>query len=383
MRTTLCLPSFLLLLIGVTGCSQTSSGALRAIPNANQVRTLASATSEPQCSLVPSSVGGLPGYGNLATFGLSATDAWAVGSVGGKFATAHFNGSSWTQVPVPTISGSQDWVESRLFSVYAINVDDVWAVGYANLSGETQVTPILLNWNGSVWQSVTGASLNGDGPMLVRADSANDVWVAASTGNATPLAFERWNGATWSAIPSGNYNVEGAWGMIAFSPNDVWIGTSAAVLHWNGATMIDDPLPWLIKELPPDINDMSGTSDNDIWVVGSDQPMQYFAHHSNVPCGGDEGWCSYISPSGILGISTLADFRSGYAIAVNKSGDVLIWNGYDRWHELPADVPAHTNYGGYGPAAIVPHTTSFWTISANDAGTANSAELIQCLPNPD
>lgn len=58
---------------------------------------------------------------------ISADDIWAVGQAGVSTLTMHWDGTAWSIVPSPNITGNG--VQNDLCGVAAIAPDDVWAVG--------------------------------------------------------------------------------------------------------------------------------------------------------------------------------------------------------------------------------------------------------------
>jgi hypothetical protein len=92
-----------------------------------------------------------PGGGPRAVAAISPSNVWAVGATVingfGKFATwsAHWNGTSWTQVPTPQPGVSDD----VLLDVAAAGPGNVWAVGHTN---DTHLHhTLILHWNGTRW----------------------------------------------------------------------------------------------------------------------------------------------------------------------------------------------------------------------------------------
>lgn len=66
-------------------------------------------------------------------------NAWAVGysnaaanGLGAKMVIDHWNGSAWSQVTAPPITGSAD-----LLAVNSSGTDDAWAVGYSRVQRYT------------------------------------------------------------------------------------------------------------------------------------------------------------------------------------------------------------------------------------------------------
>ncbi len=82
----------------------------------------------------------------------SATDVWSVGDYvdsGGPSRTlvehSTDKGSTWSIVSSPNNSSNNTY----LTGVSALSASDVWAVGYANVSGN--IAPYTIHWNGSAW----------------------------------------------------------------------------------------------------------------------------------------------------------------------------------------------------------------------------------------
>ena len=86
---------------------------------------------------------------------ISASDAWAVGAYNepgnpGLTFIEHWNGRTWQQVPAPSP------LDSQLIAVTAVSVNDVWAVGsytYPRNPGYG-VEPLIVHWDGTSWQQV-------------------------------------------------------------------------------------------------------------------------------------------------------------------------------------------------------------------------------------
>jgi len=137
------------------------------------------------------------GQGGFVT-GISAptaTDAWAVvdsgtGSFTGAF-TDHWNGTAWSQVPVPSFPCTGDRCYVHLFSVSA-SATDAWALGvYSPKPGYK--TCFTLDWNGSAWTAsdgLLGAS--------VAAGSSNS---GTSASSKSPHPAERLTGRPGTGRP--------------------------------------------------------------------------------------------------------------------------------------------------------------------------------------
>ncbi|MGO9292974.1 MAG: hypothetical protein ACLP52_03660 [Streptosporangiaceae bacterium] len=139
-----------------------------------------------------------------AISGDSASDIWVVGETathgytGGQRTSVilHYNGSAWTQVPVPDQSG--------LLDVDAVSPTDAWAVA---------ADGSVLNWNGSTW--TVAAQLELSGTAAIAALSPTDVWVA----QVGELAH--YNGTSWTTAPTpSGVNVVTTHAVV--SPGGVW-----------------------------------------------------------------------------------------------------------------------------------------------------------------
>lgn len=232
------------------------------------------------------------GYQSNILNAVSATgpnDVWAVGAIGyspyvagdGRFhlrfkkgLIEHWDGSSWSTVPVPA-EAMVDGAE--LVDVEAIAANDVWAVGWI---GDRQSSPyhypLLLHWDGANWSSVTTPLTQG-GLQGISATSANNVWVVGwdvnHTGGATTL---HWDGTTWSFTGAGTVP-EGSIGksIAVVSDTELWMtmGSKQDYSSANGLIHLDET-GWSYVTLPaipgsvPQINNLAANSPEDVWGVG-------------------------------------------------------------------------------------------------------------------
>ena len=81
----------------------------------------------------------------------SASNAWAVGSIGTRPLVLHWNGARWGKPRVAIPAGS---TSAKFTSVTAISATNAWAVGRANyLHGASKM--LIEHWNGSKWTLVS------------------------------------------------------------------------------------------------------------------------------------------------------------------------------------------------------------------------------------
>lgn len=186
---------------------------------------------------------------------ISANDAWAVGFRGGtknetpiETFILHWNGTSWIQVESPNVPGGAN----QLFGITVISANDIWAVGTA--AG----APLAMHWNGSTWSVVpvgSDSGLSSEKLTAVSGTSGNDVWaVGDGKGiftNQTFATIRHWDGARWTQkvcrVASGSNPPDGYegggpdayfTGVAAVAGNDVWAvgvrGSGPMILHWDG-----------------------------------------------------------------------------------------------------------------------------------------------------
>lgn len=224
---------------------------------------------------------------------VSTNDAWAVGSThNGTLPTRtliqHWDGAQWSIVSSP----SPDKQFNELRGVAAISANDVWAVGYrGGTKTETPIETFILHWNGSAWSQVASPNISGGANQLfgITAIATNDLWAVGSAAGA-PLAMH-WNGSTWNvvnvAVGSG-LSTEKLNAVSGKAGNDVWaVGdgkgifnnqTFATILHWDGAHWSERICRAASSSNPPDgyegggptayFTGVSAAAVNDVWAVG-------------------------------------------------------------------------------------------------------------------
>ncbi len=292
--------------------------------------------------------GGRSAAGRLdAIAALSARDAWAVGHLdlaktGHSNATSvplivHWNGSSWRQVPLPKVAGS----DNELTSIAGTSPDNLWAVG-VRIGGP--IEPIVMHWNGHAWQL---QRLNGTARFgwlsSVAVQSANDAWAVGYGGgrNGPAPLILHWNGRSWHRVPAAA-NVGTLLSVTAISARDAWAvgvgshGNGMLVLHWNGSSWAKVPDPHLrpLPELVNVVADSAGT----VWATG-------FTYNSPHPAAvilrwTGTSWQQMALPKELAGHRLAAlDVRSSRNIWAaggapgERNAVILHWNGLS-WTRL-------------------------------------------------
>jgi serine/threonine-protein kinase len=216
---------------------------------------------------------------------VSGSDAWMVGCTPlrtcVKTWTAHFNGTTWTQVPSPSPGPA---TSDLLNGVTALSATSAWAVGEV-IDGDHGKT-LILHWDGTRWTQVPSPS---PGPFSnelfgVAATSANDAWAVGAIGaGGAGGGILHWNGTTWTQVPSPASIL--LQGVAAISANDAWAvgsaydaathGTTTLTLHWNGTTWARVPSPdgaGRTNQLTRVVAAPDGTA----WALGSSQTTPGF-----------------------------------------------------------------------------------------------------------
>ena len=97
-----------------------------------------------------------------------------VGAAGRNPQAVHWNGSSWTIVPTPTLTGG---AKSTLNGVVALSANNAWAVGKGRNGAA-----LVEHWYGSAWSVVASPNVSGNDNLLNGVSaSAGDVWAVGSS----------------------------------------------------------------------------------------------------------------------------------------------------------------------------------------------------------
>lgn len=224
---------------------------------------------------------------------VSANDAWAVGgSHNGRLPSRtlieHWNGIMWTIIPSP----SPDTQFNELRGVAALSANNVWAVGYrGGTKSDTPIETLILHWDGSSWTQVPSPNVSGGANQLfgITAISANDIWAVGSAAGA-PLAMH-WNGSAWGLVSIGvgsGLSTEKLTAVSGAAANDVWaVGdakgvftnqTFATMRHWDGVRWSEKTCRAASASNPPEnyegggpdayFTGVAAAASNDVWAVG-------------------------------------------------------------------------------------------------------------------
>ncbi len=158
---------------------------------------------------------------------ISASNAWAVGdySNGTAYQTliARWNGTTWKRVPSPNPGGSTR--HNQLLGVTAISASNAWAVGYYDTGTSHQT--LIAHWNGTTWTQVPSPNPSPTFNALhgVVAISSTNAWAVGQYDKDTvsQTLIVHWNGSTWTQVPSPNLGVSAFLrGVDATSASSIW-----------------------------------------------------------------------------------------------------------------------------------------------------------------
>ncbi len=213
---------------------------------------------------------------------IASNDMWVVGSTReneGLIRTGaeHWDGSGWSQVPVPDVGTG----ENMLNGVDASASNDVWAVGYAGVSG--RYSTLIEHWDGTQWRVVTSPNADSTGDsVLTSVDTlgSTNAWAVGSsrTDTSRKSLIQRWNGTSWTIVSSPNPGTLGnsLLGVEAIGPNDIWAvgwknsgnGLRSLLLHYDGTGWTEGAAVPKVGTGDNVLTSISVVGSGDVWATG-------------------------------------------------------------------------------------------------------------------
>jgi hypothetical protein len=131
---------------------------------------------------------------------ISSNDIWAATGAGSNnpILFEHWNGTQWNLVFAPGITNSS----ATISGLAASSSTDVWAVGTSKAFGRrTPILPLIEHWNGSTWSIVPSPTLSTPSGFLsgVTTLSSTDAWAVGGNYSGVPVV-EHWDGTQWSLV---------------------------------------------------------------------------------------------------------------------------------------------------------------------------------------
>jgi hypothetical protein len=220
----------------------------------------------------------------------STNDVWVVGDQEGpnrRFETLaeHWDGDSWSVVPTPDPGSTGN----LLYAVDAVSSDNVWAVG-EQLGGSVPDRALVEHWDGSSWSVVPVPALASSNVLLDAVTATPDgsqVWVAGEAdtpdGGGQPL-IEHWTaGSGWTvqqlpAVPDGA-NWSNLYGLAVDGSSVDAVGTFVNPSTDNNQVLLlqgDSSGSWSIVGAPnpggaggTDIPGGIANIDGQLWMAGT------------------------------------------------------------------------------------------------------------------
>jgi hypothetical protein len=267
----------------------------------------------------------------VGTAAIADSDIWVVGTTNLDTSSdtplaVHFDGTSWSAVPTPTLKGRADFE-----GVAAAASNDVWAVGAQNISSTGMAQPLIEHWNGTSWSVVSSPSLKQGGLLnAVTAISTNNVWAVGFFDNFSSDLVEHWDGTSWSIVSSPAFNDGGAldilYGVSADASNDIWaVGNSngGLILHFDGTNWSRTVLPsprYGFMALYAD----AALSPSDVWAMGARKDRS--KNHAVTERWDGTSWSAVSNPSTGGNLAGAAAISASDIWAVGTTG-IENWNG--------------------------------------------------------
>jgi len=166
-------------------------------------------------------------------------------------------------------------------SVAMVSPTDIWAVGSVTQSNFGTAATLAEHWDGAQWTVVptpNAGQFTNNQLFGVAAVSTTDVWAVGQqigqNGPEPSAMVVHWDGATWSQFPLPKIGVVSSLRAVAVvSSTDVWAagyyydstGAHALVELWNGSAWSVVPDPDTVT-----LSSISATSATDAWATGND-----------------------------------------------------------------------------------------------------------------
>jgi hypothetical protein len=341
-------------------------------------------------------------------FARTATDAWAVGVFGETREEdeqggliLHWNGTAWSQV----IGPNPQFRNEVLNAVHGVAANDVWAVGgLATAINQLPKVPWALHWNGTAWSEVpvpTGPNPGGTGRgglRDVKAINTNNVWAVGKSPGVTALV-EHWDGTSWTVAPTPT--VKTALNALAVvSSTNIWAvgdglvnpdgSKTALIMHYDGRSwqtmpnQVSVPSTFVAHNGLKSITALSAT---DIWAVGSvtdrlsvTRPLiQHYDGRTwtRVAAAPAPPNSTHYSLSGVAAVSATDIYAVG-GVSFNDLTEASIverWNGR-AWSQVT--VPHSTAADdGLNGVAVTPGGSPIWAVGQSFDTNARKTLILR------
>jgi hypothetical protein len=295
----------------------------------------------------------------------------------------HFDGKTWTQIPIAQETGNPDLV---LNSVAALSPSNVWAVGFFENSKGFD-TEVIQHFDGKAWRNVKDLNLVGkqvdnatvlsEALVSIAALSPTDLWAAgyllAQSGTQQFLVpfIEHFNGKKWSLsgtpFATGNDLLIGVNGIAPISDTDVWMTAlddingqdgQGEIFHFDGHTW---SLFATADARASTFRAVAAISSGDVWAVGDQNDLQ----NTLIEHFDGNQWTVIPSPTpantqvvelwGVTAISSKDVWASGFQEGFDGKNSPLVlhWDG-NKWSLVPAPSEGTRSTTTFGIASVAP-----------------------------
>lgn len=226
----------------------------------------------------------MPGVlSNGSPFGVggpSLTEVWLLGGIDSRLGDTpyfgHWTGTRFAETPVPA-----GWV-GHAQEISGTANDDIWAVGplHAKDSSGRDLT-IAAHWNGSAWQAVPLPTQ--EDPVAISALSATEAWLVTFTGQVL-----HWDGSSWQQVHKFAFPGIRVTDLITLSTNHVvLVGNqySSDRHHFHGWATSYDGTQWKTTNIHGLVaGDWSlasiSAAGKGVWAVGANANRMVILHLS-------------------------------------------------------------------------------------------------------
>lgn len=263
----------------------------------------------------------------VAVFGRSAEDVYAVGYIGSSWAiptsepvVLHWNGTVWQEQSTPALFGlSGVWVDPQ---------GTAWAVGHR---GE------LLRQEQGQWRRF-GPSISLGALHSIWGSGPNDIYAAsgwADTSEPPPGELLHWDGCAWRALSIDNTQwLTGVWGS---GPTDVFaVGWGGLVMHYDGTSWKKN----VLANGNATISAIWGTASNNVYVVTWEGSVFHF----------DGNQWSGVVDNARHSLNQIWGSDANNILIVGKQGFVLRFDGNSWTQDTGVSTAADLN-GVWGSSA--------------------------------
>jgi hypothetical protein len=325
--------------------------------------------------------GKTPNYDWLRSVSASGpSDAWAAGTYatsdpGQPFApeALHWDGSSWTSVPLPALPGEVNTDPG--VGILDISPTDAWLVGSWLRGGIGR--SFIAHWNGTAWSLVTHPAVNA--LTHLAASGPKDVWAdGTGAGPSFPAVIEHYNGSRWTrsaSLPGIGLN-----GLTSVSRHQAWAvgsklgglptGNGTVAMEWNGSAWNVVPTPGSSTDGSA-LRDVTAVPGGGLWAVGSEEDVSTgFGFSEPVAMHWDGTAWTAVPAIGVGGSSGGFTGTLTGVVAPTASRVVAVGWGATQRVSLVANLcPFTVSDTGIAPATAQtsgPGAAAYWEIPASD-----------------